>query len=172
MPDNIVLSTLPRPQTSWFSGAQAQQAPVNDALSALTQAATSYSLSSIANNTDVNAQVMAELENLAQPESVQEKAPQNHEQATQFTEDLDYELIVGSLLDDITSVIDDVREHRLALNDQLVDLLTKSFQDIARHLERVPEHLAVEVGELGAEVCDVIEARGTSAEPIISLFNP
>lgn len=187
MPDNIVLNNVPRPQQSWFAGANQLHAPISQAMTALEKGASNYTLASVSaamEPTLVTASVESVTAESVAAEPVREnisgleqaldqvKLDQRAAQSNALVEDYDAELTVAALLEEISSVMEDIGEKRLAPNEQVVDLVTALFHDIERHIDDVPQHLAIEVGETGADLCWVIEAQGASAQPIIAFFNP
>ncbi len=155
MSDNIVLSNKTLPKQGWFFSNQATP-PMNqaldDALGAMENGARQSNISSLE-------QALAEVKH--EPQS-----------GVSLAEELDHELAVAALLDEISSILDDMNERKLTVTDAVVDVITHSFNDIAQHIDHVLPHVATEVGELGADVCDAIEAHGVSAQPIIAFFNP
>jgi hypothetical protein len=180
--DSVSLS-LPRPQQSWFvkDKAATLQSSVAEAMGALEEGARSYSLASITEALSPVAASPASAAKVATPESSEieqlVEALKNipgllgTEEQT-LPAEVDYELAVGALLDEVSTTMDELLEGKLTPTENVVSLIMDSFQNIAKLLGNVPQHLAEEVGELGADVCNVIELKGGNPNPIISFFNP
>jgi hypothetical protein len=181
MPDNSedsVTLTMFRPQQNWFNKTATMQSSIADAMGAIENEAKSYTLASLtAAETPMQA---------VPPQAPTAAAPQTSpeingiEQSINALKDIaeqelapevDYELAVGALLDEISTTMDELLEGKLKPNDQVVSLVLDSFQNIAKLLSNVPQYLAEEVGELGADICNVIELKGGNPNPIIAFFN-
>jgi hypothetical protein len=179
--DSVTLSA-PRPQQNWFvkNKTTTLQSSIAEAMGALEEGARGYSLASIAEamspltmqtqsapkvgtaESIAIEQSIEALENIPVPGEAQEQA---------LPPQIDYELSVGALLDEVSTSMDEMLEGKLLPTENVVSLILESFQNIAQLLGNVPQHLAEEVGELGADACNVIELKGGNPNPIIAFFN-
>jgi hypothetical protein len=181
MPDNSedsVTLTMLRPQQNWFNKAATMQSSIADAMGAIESEAKSYTLASLAAAeapmpaisaqapTAGSTQVSPEIAGIEQSiNALKDMAEQ------ELPPEVDYELAVGALLDEVSTTMDELLEGKLKANEQVVSLILDSFQNIAKLLSNVPQYLAEEVGELGADICNVIELKGGNPNPIIAFFN-
>lgn len=180
--DSVTLS-LPRTQQSWFTKNKTAtlQSSIADAMGALEEGANSYSLASIAEAMSPTALQGAPGAKLATPEAAAigqaiealKNIPGSFgDQEQALPAEIDYELAVGALLDEVSTTMDEMLEGKLLPHESVVSLIVNSFQNIAKLLTHVPQHLAEETGELGADICNVIELKGGNPNPIIAFFNP
>ena len=146
-------------------------APIPRALSALEQTSSTHTLADFAAAAEAVQTTQAIIDE-GRRESARMAFLQGEDDAKLSLSSLDQELIVGSMLGDVGAIMEDVLDEDVAVSDELVVLLTKTFRDMLRFVAAVPEHIAVEVGELAAATCTMLEEHDFDATPISSLFEP